>query len=140
MINNMIQQCKAGHSYLAGGTLCPWCEIESLRAELAAAKDQLAANVISKALFDELKSERDALRDNNHVLRMRAEDAENAFGCAKADPNALRIAFVQGAAWWEYHQTKATMWPSDRQLAEEEASRRQQNGKLGVLPDAMEDK
>ena len=48
--------------------------------------------------------------------------------------SALLIAFVQGAAWWEYHQTKATMWQSDRRLAEEEATRREQNGTLGVLP------
>jgi hypothetical protein len=48
--------------------------------------------------------------------------------------SALLIAFVQGAAWWEYHQTKATMWQSDRRLAEEEATRREENGTLGVLP------
>jgi len=34
------------------------------------------------------------------------------------------IAFVQGAAWWEYHRAGATMWQSDRKLAEEEAARR----------------
>jgi len=51
------------------------------------------------------------------------------------EPTSLVIAFVQGAAWWEYHQTKATIWQSDRRLAEEEAARREQNGTLGVLPD-----
>jgi hypothetical protein len=50
--------------------------------------------------------------------------------------SALLIAFVQGAAWWEYHQTKATMWQSDRRLAEEEATRREENGTLGVLPNS----
>jgi ElaB/YqjD/DUF883 family membrane-anchored ribosome-binding protein len=41
------------------------------------------------------------------------------------------LAFVQGAAWWEYHRTKGTMWQSDRKLAEEEAARREQSGTLG---------
>ena len=42
----------------------------------------------------------------------------------------LRRAFVMGAKWWEYHQTGATMWPSDRNLAEAEADRRYPEGKL----------
>jgi hypothetical protein len=36
----------------------------------------------------------------------------------------IRRAFVAGAKWWEFHQTGATMWQSDRNLAEEEATRR----------------
>jgi len=43
----------------------------------------------------------------------------------------LRRAFVAGAKWWEYHSTKFTMWPSDRDLAEKEAERRYPEGKLG---------
>jgi hypothetical protein len=43
------------------------------------------------------------------------------------------IAFVQGAAWWEFQRSGATMWPQDRLLAEEEAERREQNGTLGEL-------
>jgi hypothetical protein len=35
-----------------------------------------------------------------------------------------RRAFVQGAQWWEFHKTGATMWQSDRDLAEQEATRR----------------
>ena len=41
----------------------------------------------------------------------------------------LRRAFVAGAKWWELHQTGATMWQSDRNLAEDEAERRYPNGK-----------
>ncbi len=38
--------------------------------------------------------------------------------------NDIRRAFVQGAKWWEWHSRQATMWPSDRNLAEDEAERR----------------
>jgi len=41
----------------------------------------------------------------------------------------LRRAFVAGAAWWEYHRTWATMWPSDRDKAEAEAERRFPGGR-----------
>jgi len=44
----------------------------------------------------------------------------------------LRRAFVDGAKWWEYYTTAFTMWPSDRQLAEEEAERQYPNGKSGA--------
>lgn len=43
----------------------------------------------------------------------------------------LVVAFVQGAQWWEYKKTGATMWPSDRNLAEDEADKREKNGTLG---------
>ena len=49
------------------------------------------------------------------------------------DIQKLKIAFVQGAKWWEYLQTGFTMWPSDRRTAEKEADRREKNGTLGVL-------
>ena len=44
----------------------------------------------------------------------------------------LCTAFVQGAQWWEYHQTNATMWPSDRRLAEVEAEKRLKDKRLGI--------
>lgn len=44
---------------------------------------------------------------------------------------ALIIAFVQGAKWWEYHKTGATMWPSDQNEAEEVAKRKLKNNSLG---------
>lgn len=54
---------------------------------------------------------------------------------APQDP--LVIAFVQGAQWWEYQREKATMWPSDRQRATEEAEIRADAGRLGVLSPAV---
>ena len=39
-------------------------------------------------------------------------------------PKDIRRAFVEGAAWWEFHSTGATMWQSDRSKAEDEADRR----------------
>ena len=36
----------------------------------------------------------------------------------------LQRAFVQGAKWWEWQKTNATMWQSDQNLAAEEAIRR----------------
>lgn len=49
-------------------------------------------------------------------------------------PDALIVAFVQGAQWWEYHKTAATMWASDRDQAEGEAETRATNGTLGKSP------
>lgn len=45
------------------------------------------------------------------------------------------IAFLQGAKWWEWRQTKFTMWTSDQQLVLEEAARRLNNKTLGKLPE-----
>ena len=33
-------------------------------------------------------------------------------------------AFVAGVSWWEFHKTGATLWSSDRDLAEQEAAKR----------------
>jgi hypothetical protein len=33
-------------------------------------------------------------------------------------------AFIEGAKWWEWHKTGATMWQSDQQAAAEEAATR----------------
>ncbi len=49
----------------------------------------------------------------------------------------LRSAFMAGVRWWEWHQENATLWASDRDLAEDEAERRYPDGKLpekGGLP------
>jgi len=43
----------------------------------------------------------------------------------------LRRAFVEGATWWEWYETKFTMWNSDRRLAEAEAEKKYPGGKLG---------
>lgn len=47
--------------------------------------------------------------------------------------NDLRRAFVNGAKWWEFHETGATMWQSDRNLAEAEAEKRYPGGKDNEL-------
>ncbi len=55
-----------------------------------------------------------------------------------AETQKLVVAFVQGAQWWEYKEKGATMWPSDRNLAEDEADKRAKNGTLGIsLMDRM---
>ncbi len=41
----------------------------------------------------------------------------------------LRRAFVDGAKWWEFYRTGATMWPSDRDQAEAEAERKYPGGR-----------
>lgn len=43
----------------------------------------------------------------------------------------LRRAFVACAAWWEYQTSRATMWGSDRNEAENEAERRYPAGRPG---------
>jgi hypothetical protein len=55
---------------------------------------------------------------------------------APATPDALIVAFVQGAKWWEYHQTGATMWASDQDQAEGHAEEMARNGTLGKSPNA----
>ena len=49
-------------------------------------------------------------------------------------PNALIVAFVQGAQWWEHHKTGATMWASDRNEAEAAACFKAMDGTLGESP------
>lgn len=47
-----------------------------------------------------------------------------------AVPSELIAAFVQGAQWWENTKTGATMWQSDQDKAETEATTRLLSGKL----------
>lgn len=54
------------------------------------------------------------------------------------DDNALLNAFIQGAKWWELHQTGATMWRSDQEAAAVEAERLLKRGMLGKHPDKVE--
>ena len=51
-------------------------------------------------------------------------------------PDAFIVAFVQGAMWWEYEKTGATMWPSDRDHAEAKAEYMAMTGTLGKSPNA----
>ena len=59
------------------------------------------------------------------------EDLHSLLKLYQSQQVSLLVAFVQGAKWWEYQSTGATMWQSDAILAEEEASRKFKNGKLG---------
>lgn len=47
----------------------------------------------------------------------------------------LAEAFVQGAQWWEWQVTNATMWASDRAMAYERARELLADGVLGMDPD-----
>jgi hypothetical protein len=53
-----------------------------------------------------------------YALRLKEAEQEN-----KRLRESNGNAFVAGAQWWEYHQTKATMWNSDRREAEQEAQK-----------------
>lgn len=50
---------------------------------------------------------------------------------AEITEQQLLTSFVQGAKWWEYHQTKFTMWQSDQQLAYKAAEEKLAAGSLG---------
>lgn len=50
----------------------------------------------------------------------------------QGEPTPLQLAFVQGAAWWEFEKTGETMWPSDLRLAVDEAIKREKAKTLGV--------
>jgi formylmethanofuran dehydrogenase subunit E len=43
-------------------------------------------------------------------------------------------AFLNGAKWWEYVSTGATMWQSDQNRAMQEALRHEAEGTLGMSP------
>jgi hypothetical protein len=63
--------------------------------------------------------------------------AENAQLRKTWPANDIRRAFVEGAAWWEYHQQNATMWQSDRRIAEAEAEMRYPGCNMVLEEDAM---
>lgn len=48
--------------------------------------------------------------------------------------DCLQRAFVEGAKWWEYESQSATMWQSDRNLAEQEAVRRYGPAPIAEVP------
>ena len=45
------------------------------------------------------------------------DDISATFPVAEPVTEAEKEAFVQGAKWWEFRQTGATLWPSDRDEA-----------------------
>ena len=86
------------------------------------------------------KYERTLERALDRTERRRAEAIDRELATPKppapgaVTPDALIIAFTQGAQWWEHYKTGATMWASDRDIAEAEAETRTANGTLGKLP------
>jgi hypothetical protein len=50
-----------------------------------------------------------------------------------ANKSKLKIAFLQGAKFWEYHKTGATMWQSDQEIVWKETDRRIKNKTLGII-------
>jgi hypothetical protein len=52
------------------------------------------------------------------------------------DPKGMALcqAFLQGAKFWEFEKTGATMWQSDQFAAFKEAIRKLRDGSLGVVP------
>lgn len=48
----------------------------------------------------------------------------------RTDP--LIIAFLQGAKWWEFRKSNATMWQSDQALAVQKAIDMKAEGRLGI--------
>ena len=89
---------------------------------------------------DSPKYERALERAQERTERRRAEAIDRELATPKPPApeavtlDALIIAFVQGAHWWEHRKTGATMWASDRDIAEAEAKTRTANGTLGKLP------
>ncbi len=51
----------------------------------------------------------------------------------------LILAFIQGAAWWEFQSTKATMWASDKKKARETAEQRFKDKILGKTDNEIAD-
>ena len=60
---------------------------------------------------------------------------ENFFDGLKLNEIEVRMtfAFIQGAKYWEYKKTGATMWQSDQHETMEEAFRRVKAGTLGKI-------
>ncbi len=63
------------------------------------------------------------------------EPAQAATPVAE-DPKGMALcqAFLQGAKFWEFEKTGATMWQSDQFAAFKEAIRLLRGGSLGVVP------
>jgi hypothetical protein len=82
---------------------------------------------------------RTALKKMNEPKPTEAETRGGSCAPAPGSVTAENLirAFVQGAQWWEYEKTGATMWASDRNHAEGEAILKHREGKLGKSPNAQ---
>lgn len=63
-----------------------------------------------------------------------APDRAEQMGISAKSVSPLVVAFVQGARWWEWISSGATMWGSDVRRAEEAALIREKENTLGELP------
>lgn len=57
------------------------------------------------------------------VLELEKKEAPGTLPAAD-----IRRAFVAGARWWEFEDSGGTMWPSDRNKADDEAEKRYSGG------------
>lgn len=56
-----------------------------------------------------------------------ADDIKDSVYRSTSAPHecsTLQSAFLDGAKFWEYHQTMGTMWQSDQNIVMEEAQKR----------------
>lgn len=75
--------------------------------------------VVAKETATELARQMRLLKSATIQAATEREEIEGSW--PKGD---LRRAFVEGVKWWEWTSRGATMWPDDRNRAEEEAARR----------------
>ncbi len=78
------------------------------------------------------------MNTNNDSTRQQASNSPSVLPSdavnGSVTPDALIVAFVQGAQWWEWRKTGATMWASDRNEAEYVAEIKASTGTLGKSP------
>ncbi len=78
------------------------------------------------------------IKDLGSLLK---SNQKNCHDNTTIDNKSLIVSFVQGAAWWEYHETGSSMWQSHQHLADEEANRMLANNTLGkTVDDIIEEK
>ena len=109
-------------------------------AELERERDTAKTNALTcLQMMEQAQNECEALRETIGQMEHEANtqhaaalDLQAQRDAAVADARRLlelfRLqsvrSFVAGAAWWEFHETKATMWASDRDKAWEHAAAR----------------
>ena len=87
-----------------------------------------------------------SVKHHNSCATQQPSEPENTCDCkagsslaapsGSVTPDALIVAFVQGAQYWEYLRAGCTMWSDDRDMMERAAIERLSNGTLGKSPNA----
>lgn len=103
--------------------------IAELKLELATAEQEIDMRVAERDRAclqrDEAREERDAHYQNYKAMMQERDTAkQDAAELARLFKIQSIRSFVAGAAWWEFHQTGATMWASDRDEAWAHAKKR----------------